>query len=101
MASEWHDAKPFIMNPYRDAENHGWEEWDEADLLGRADARLCRALDGTFGPCEPAMYVRAARAWQAFRDWLNGVGERGDMSMWQAHSMAALERGYAMREHKR
>lgn len=36
------------------------------------------------------------RAWQAFRDFLNGAPEQ-----WQAHSMAALERGYAMREHKR
>lgn len=74
--SEWRGANPFIMNPYRDADNYGWNEWDETDLSKSPDSRLCRALDGTFGPCEPAMYVRAARAWQAFRDFLNGTPEQ-------------------------
>ncbi len=56
--------------------------------------------DGCGGTCEvldeePDVFA-AARAWQAFRDFLDGTPEQ-----WQAHSMAALERGYAMREHKR
>ena len=82
------DVKPFIMHPYRDAENHGWDDWEEIDLTGNAYTRLCRALDGTFGPCEPAMYVRAARAWKALRDWLDGTAEQ-----WQAECDQAYREG--------
>ncbi len=65
--------------------------------MGRLYCMHMTPIDENCDECPPAVDIwEAARAWQAFRDWLNGTPEQ-----WQAHSMAALERGYAMREHKR
>ena len=66
MASEW----PAII--FAKADAMGWWTWP-GSWHGEEDhvANLYIHRD-------------SARAWQAFRDFLNGVGEQGDMSLWKA-----------------